>query len=95
MGNPGGWGGRDDGAAEGVNSVDSIGVITGTKLPGMVFCGCETIDSLSPLGVECGNSAPDSLTFLIASKVCLYAWMSARHAPDIDRIVERIKMAND
>ena len=44
---------------------------------------------------EPGARGVFSLTFLTVSRACRYAWIKTRHAPDIDWIAERNKMAND
>ena len=49
----------------------------------------------STLRVAREKRAPESFTFLMASMVCLYAWISARQAPEIERIAERTNIAND
>lgn len=66
--------------------------LSGIKLPGSVSAGLSATFSGSGV-VDCADV--DWLTFLKVSLAFLYACISARHAPDIDRIAERKKMARD
>lgn len=89
---PGGEGGGDGGAAMGgIVAEGGIG-LSGIKLPGSVSAGLSAPFSGSGV-LDCTDV--DWLTFLKVSLAFLYACISARHAPDIDRIADRKKMARD
>ena len=89
----GGDGGGDGGSIDVKVADGGIGVV-GIRLPGIVFVflgGSLCFSFASDLF----ESTPASLTFLIAPRVCLYACINARQAPDIERMADRKNMTSD
>ena len=88
-GEGGGEGGDTDIGATAEGGIGDIGI----KPPGRVVPDWSAVFCVCSAGLL--ERAPDWLTFLIVSIVCLYAWMNARHAPEIERIAERKNMTRD